>query len=184
VSVVCDLRQNKYESYFRLKTLSTANSLGRRLNKHEARKAAKFSVNLVLAMKKGLIIAGAVLGVAVAGAISVVYWKAVTITDPYVVEPVTASPAPSGGKAGHSVESNTRTLSILSSNSVVVVADPGVAFQYEVLWLVEKPRRDGSHTLMEYRCKMPQYAMAQHINPVGSQIPPKIQKVAEGNQWR
>ena len=135
-------------------------------------------------MKKALIIAGAVLGVAVAGAITVGVWKAGTITEPYLVKPVKVSPAPNGARVGHSVKNGTRTLSIFSSNLVVVVADPGASFQYEVVWLVEKPRGDGSHTLMEYTCQLPQYAAAEHINAVGSELPPKIQNKAGGGQWR
>jgi hypothetical protein len=138
----------------------------------------------MLTMRKALTVAGVALGVAIAGGVSVVVWNAISITKPYVVKPMTTLPAPKGAKVGHSIESSTRTLSIVSSNSVVVVADCGASFQYEVLWLVEKPREDGLHTLMEYRCKLPEYAVSDHINPVGSEIPPKIQKVADGNLWR
>jgi hypothetical protein len=84
---------------------------------------------------------------------------------------------------GHSVVSGSRTLSIVSSNDVAVVADPGVSFQYEVVWLVEHPRKDSTHTLMEFKCEMPQYAAIDQIKPLGSQIPPKIQRVADGGQW-
>lgn len=135
-------------------------------------------------MKKALIIAGAVLGVVVAGAIAVGIWKAATITDPYLVKPVAVSPARNGARVGHSVKNGTRTLSIVSSNLVVVVADPGASFQHEVVWLVEKPRGDGNHTLMEYTCQLPQYSAAEHVKPVGSEIPPKIQNTAGGGQWR
>jgi hypothetical protein len=134
-------------------------------------------------MKKNLVIVGVVVGVVIVVGISVLAWKTITITDPYVVKPITSTPAPVGASVGHSIGSATRTLSIVSSNDIVVVADPGASFQYEVLWLVERPRKDGTHTLMEYKCEMPQYAAAGHINPVGSQIPPKIQQVADGGQW-
>lgn len=103
---------------------------------------------------------------------------------PYVLEPMKAMPAPHGARVGHMVNTNARTLSVFSSNSVVVVADPGVSFQYEVLWLVEKPRKDKPAGLLEYKFSLPKYAMAEHINALGSKIPPGIQKVADGNQWR
>jgi hypothetical protein len=135
-------------------------------------------------MKKKLIIAGVVLGTALVAAISLAVWKAATITDPYLVKPVTVSPAPEGAKVGHSVNSGTRTLSVISSNRVVVVADPGASFQYEVLWVVEQPRKDGSPALMEYKCQLPQYAAADHINPAGSKLPLKIQKTAGRDRWQ
>jgi hypothetical protein len=137
----------------------------------------------MLAMKKMLIIAGVALGLVVLVGISAFAWKAFTITDPYVVKPLTSSPAPAGASVGHSVGSGSRTLSIVSTNNVVVVADPGASFQYEVIWLVERSRKDGAHTLTEYRCELPQYAAADHINPLGSQIPLKIQRIAERAQW-
>jgi len=136
-----------------------------------------------LAMKKPLVIAGIVLGLAVMVSIAAVAWKAFTITDPYLVKPLTSSPAPAGASVGHSVASGSRTLSIVSTNDVVVVADPGASFQYEVVWLVERPRKDGTHTLTEFKCKLPQYAAVGQINPLSAQIPPKIQRVADGGQW-
>jgi len=134
-------------------------------------------------MKKTLIIAGIVLGLAVLVGVAAFAWKAFTITDPYLVRSLTSSPAPSDVSVGHSVVSGSRTLSIVSSNDVAVVADPGVSFQYEVVWLVERPRKDSTHTLMEFKCELPRYAAVDHIKPLGSQIPPKIQRVADGGQW-
>ena len=133
-------------------------------------------------MKRPFIIAGVMLGLVLSVGVAAVAWKAFTITDPYLVKPLTSSPAPAGASVGHSV-SSTRTLSIVTSNDVVVVADPGASFQYEVVWLVERPRKDGAHTLMEFKCELPQYAAKDHINPLGSQIPPKIQRLADGEQW-
>ena len=136
-----------------------------------------------LAVKKPLIITSVVLGFAMLVALAALAWKAFTLTDPYLVKPLTSSPAPAGASIGHSCASGSRTLSIVSSNNIVVVADPGASFKYEVLWLVERPRKSGASTLMEYRCDLPQYAAADHINPIGSRIPPKIQQVADGGQW-
>lgn len=129
------------------------------------------------------IIISAVLGFAVLVAICSLAWKAFTITDPYLVLPLASSPAPPGVRIGHSVASGSRMLSIVTSNDVIVVADPGASFQHEVLWLVERPRKDGARALLEFRCELPKYATIGHINPIGSQIPPKIQRVAEGGNW-
>src|SRR5689334_13867358 len=134
-------------------------------------------------MKRPLVITCVVLGLALLVGVAAVAWKAFTITDPYLVKPLTSSPAPVGMSEGHSVSSGTRTLSVISSNDVVVVADPGASFQHEVVWLVEHPRKDGTHTLMQFKCELPQYAAVDHINPLGSQIPPRIQRVADGGQW-
>jgi len=134
-------------------------------------------------MKKPLVIAGIVLGLPTLVGIAALAWKTFTTTDPYLVRPLKASPAPVGASVGHSVASGSRTLSIVSSNNVVVVADPGASFQYEVVWLVERPRKDGAGTLREFKCELPQYAAVGQIHPLGSQIPPKIQRVADGGQW-
>ena len=136
-----------------------------------------------LAMKKPLIVAGIALGLALLVGIGAIAWEAFTITDPYLVKPLTSSPAPAGASVGHSVGGGSRTLSVVSSNDIVVVADPRVSFKYVVLWLVERPRKSRASTLMEYRCELPKYAAADHINPIGSRIPPKIQQVADGGQW-
>jgi hypothetical protein len=134
-------------------------------------------------MKKSLIIAGVVLGLALFASVAVIAWTASTVTDPYLIRPLTSSPAPPGASVGFSVSSSTRTLSIVSSNDVVVAADPGASFRYEVVWLVEHPRKDKTRTLMEFKCELPQYAAVDHIHALGSQIPPKIQQVADGGQW-
>ena len=135
-------------------------------------------------MKRVLIITGIAVAVAVVAATSFGVWRFLTVTDPYRVEPITESPAPVGAKAGYTVKNDTRTLSIISSNRVVVVADPGASFQYEVLWLVERPRKDGSTALIEYSCKLPEAAAVDHINPPTAQLPPKIQKASEATGWR
>jgi hypothetical protein len=137
----------------------------------------------MLGMKKSLIIAGIALGLAVSVGISALAWKAFAITDPYLVKPLASSPAPVGATVGHSVAIASRTLSIVSSNDVVVIADPGASFQREVVWLVERPRKNGTHTFMEFKCELPQVAAAYRINPLGSPIPPKIQQAADGGRW-
>lgn len=134
-------------------------------------------------MKKPLIIAGVVLGLAMLVGVTAFAWRAFTITDPYLVKPLTASPASAGASVGHSEASGSCTLSVVSSNDVVVVADPGVSFQHEVVWLVERPRKDGTHNLTEFKCELPQYAAVGQIKPLGAAIPPKIQQVADGGQW-
>jgi hypothetical protein len=138
----------------------------------------------LLVVKKQLVIASAVFGVAIAGVVSVTVWTMATVTNPYVVEPLSVSPAPNGAKVGHSVDGTTRTLSIVSRNRVVVVADPGASFQYVDVWLVEKPRRDGSNALVELKCQLPAHAVAEHIHPIGSVVSAKIQRAADGAPWR
>ena len=64
-----------------------------------------FPTTKLLAMKKKLIVVGAALGVIVGAGISMIVWKALTITDPYIVTPLTSSPAPVGMTVGHSFES-------------------------------------------------------------------------------
>ena len=135
-------------------------------------------------MKKTLVVVALVVGVLCATAILIFFLRAAAFTEPYMIKPMTASPAPNGVKVGHTMNANTRTLSVFSSNAVVVVADPGVSFQYEVLWIVEQQRNDKSDDLLEYRFELPEYAVAEHINPIGSEIPPTILKAANGNQWR
>jgi hypothetical protein len=135
-------------------------------------------------MKRDLIITGIAVAVAVLAATSFGVWKFLTVTDPYRVEPISASPAPVGAKVGYTVKNDTRTLSIISSNRVVVVADPGASFRYEVLWLVERPRKDGSAALMEYTCKLPEFAAVDHIYPPTTQPPLKIQKASEAIGWQ
>jgi hypothetical protein len=74
----------------------------------------------MLAKKKLIVV-----GILVVAGISTLVWKAFTVTNPYLVKPLTFSPAPAGATVGHSLEHASRTLSIVSSNIVVVVADPG-----------------------------------------------------------
>lgn len=135
-------------------------------------------------MKRVFKVVGVVVALIIAGAVAVVTFKAFTITEPFIVEPVTELAPPKGAKPGHEIKADTRTLSVFSSNLVVVVADPGASFQYDVLWLVEKPREDGSGMLMEYRCELPKHAVAEHINGIGSKLPPEILEAANGNRWR
>jgi len=113
----------------------------------------------------------------------VLAWNFFTITDPYVVKLLSSSPAPLGSMTSFSVANDTRTLSVISSNDVVVVSDPGADFKYEVLWLVEHPRKTGTHALVEFRFKLPKSAAADKIELLGTEIPPKIRKVADGQLW-
>jgi hypothetical protein len=131
-------------------------------------------------MKKQAIL---LLGCVILTGISMLAWRALTITDPYIVKPMTSSPAPTGATVGYFVESTSRTLTIVSGNEVIVVADPGASFQHEVLWLVERPRKTGVSTLVEYKCVLPQYAAADYINPIGFPMPPKIRRVADKERW-
>jgi hypothetical protein len=110
-------------------------------------------------------------------------WKALTVTDPYIVEPMATSPARAGATVGHALEPTSRILSIVSNTDVVVVADPGASFRHEVLWLVERPGKTGERRLMEYKYKLKQHAVADHIHPIGAQVPLKIQQVADGRPW-
>ena len=133
-------------------------------------------------MKKKSIIVS-IAGFALLAGIAAFAWEVFTVTDPYVVSPLTSSPAPAGAKVGHSVSSGSRLLSIVSVSGVVVVADPGASFKHEIIWLVEQPKKGISHTIMEFTCELPQYAAVDQIRPLGSPVPTKIQKVADGRRW-
>lgn len=110
-------------------------------------------------------------------------WNVLTVTDPCLVKPLTSSYAPASASVGHLEGGGSRILSIVSGSDIVVVADPGASFQHEVVWLVEQPRKDGGHTLKEFRCELPQHAAVDQIRPLGSPIPTKIQQTANGGRW-
>lgn len=133
-------------------------------------------------MKKKAIIVG-ITGMVVLAAIAALAWEVFTVTDPYVVTPLASSSAPATSSAGYAVAIGSRTLSIVSGSDVVVVADPGVSFKHEVIWIVEQPRKDGSHTLKEFRCSLPKYVAVDQVRPLGSPIPPEIQQTANGHRW-
>ena len=133
-------------------------------------------------MKMKTIIAG-IVGMAVLSGITALAWEVFTVTDPYVVTPLASSSAPANASAGHAVASGSRTLTIVSSSDVVVVADPGASFKHEVIWIVEQPRKDGSKTLKEFRCNLPEYAAVDQIKPPDSSIPTEIQQTANGHRW-
>jgi hypothetical protein len=135
-----------------------------------------------LAMKMKTFIVG-ITGVPVLAAIAALVWEVLTVTDPYVVIPLASSTAPASARAGHTVKSGSRTLSIVSSRDVVVVADPGASFKHEVVWIVEQPRKNGSHALKEFTCSLPEYAAVDQIKPLGSSIPTEIQRIANGHRW-
>lgn len=134
------------------------------------------------AMKIKNHVAGSI-GVAVLAGITAISWEVFTVTDPYVVVPLASSSAPANARVGVLVGSGSRTLSIVSSNDVVVVADPGTSFKHEVIWIVEQPRKDGSHELKEFTCSLSEYAKVDQIRPMGSSIPNKIQQAAKGYRW-
>lgn len=85
---------------------------------------------------------------------------------------------------GHRIDPETQTLSVFNTEAVVVVVDPGVSFQYSVLWLVSKPRKGASKDMKEYRFQLPKNAVAEHVNGLGSEIPPEIKTVATKDNWR
>ena len=125
-----------------------------------------------------------ILGLILATAIGYVIHHVATATDPYIISQLSALPATEGSTIGHTINTNARTLRVCSSNAVVVVADPGVSFHYEVVWIVAMPRADRSDNLMEYIFELPKYAKPEHINPLGSELPEDIARVADGNQWK
>ena len=133
-------------------------------------------------MKMKFIIAGIVVMAVLAG-ITALAWEVLTVTNPYVVSPLSSSPAPASASVGRSIGSGSRILSVVSSLDVVVVADPGASFKYEVVWLVELPRKDGSHALKVFRCDLPQHASVDQIRSLGSAIPTEIQQTADGRRW-
>ena len=111
-------------------------------------------------------------------------YEVMTVTDPYVIKPISVVSAQLGAQTGHTVNREENTLSVVSSNHVIVIADPGSSFQYEVLWLIEKSARDKSDKLLLYKYDLPQHAASEHINPLGSKIPTDIQRIADANRWR
>lgn len=137
---------------------------------------------LMTAMKKKSIIVG-IAGLAALAGITTLAWEVFTVTDPYLVSPLTSSPAPASASVGHSVDSGSRTLSVVSSSDIIVVADPGASFKYEVIWIVERPREDGSNALKEFICNLPEYAAVDQIKPLGTPVPTEIQQTANGRQW-
>jgi hypothetical protein len=54
----------------------------------------------MLSMKRPLLIAGVALGLVMLVCVAVGAWKLFTITDPYLVKPLTSSPAPVGASVG------------------------------------------------------------------------------------
>ena len=130
-------------------------------------------------MKKVFIAAAVVL----VAAVTFLLLSSIGVTDPYVVRQMAVLSAPSDAKIGHTVDTITRTLLVVSRKEVVVISDPGASFKYEVLWIIEHSRKDGSSDPRLYRAEMPKFAVAEHIHPVGSTLPPKIAKFATGGQW-
>ncbi len=112
-------------------------------------------------------------GIAALVGIIALAWQVLTITDPYRIEPLASHPAPEGASVGHSVNSDSRLLSIVSRNEVIVVVDPGAAFRYEVTWIVEQPREDGTEVLREVTYKLTEYSAIDKIKPMGTPIPEK-----------
>jgi hypothetical protein len=125
-------------------------------------------------MKK--ILLGAALTISACSA--VLLSQVLAVTDPYIVKPIASQAARAGLTSGHFVDGAGRVLSVLSSNDVVVVADPGASFSHEVLWLVEQTRKTGDRTLMEFTYVLPQHAAPEHIKPLGSQVPAKLMQLA------
>lgn len=133
-------------------------------------------------MKMKPIIAGAFVVAALIG-LAALAWEVLTVTDPYRVEPLTSSQASVGATVGYTVNSSTRTLSIVSRGEVAVVADPGKSFRHEVVWLVEKPSAGTDGPLKEFRCELPKFATESQIRPIGTPVPARIQQVADRNRW-
>jgi hypothetical protein len=103
-------------------------------------------------------------------------------TAPYVVRPTTVSSADTTAQVGSVFDSATHTLSVVSDTPVVVVADPGKSFKYEVVWVVADPRPNQAVRRCNYRFALSEYAKAEHVNPLGTALPPEIQKTAT-DRW-
>lgn len=115
--------------------------------------------------------------------VGVVMYKLHTITDPYIIEPLSALPVPDNTAVGHSI--NGKMLSVVSTDNVVCVVDPGVSFAYRVVWLVPKPRTDTEHKLVEYKYVLQFHTNANdaHVNGLNSEVPNEIAVMADGNRW-
>ena len=103
-------------------------------------------------------------------------------TAPYVVRPTTVSSAATTARIGATFDSATHTLSVVSDAPVVVIADPGKSFKYDVVWLVAESRASQTVGRFNYRFALSEYTTAEHINPRGTDVPPKIQRAAN-NRW-
>lgn len=131
-------------------------------------------------LKKVLIALGLVAAAGFAGLVVMVR----TATAPYAIAPISVTPTPDDTPIGHAIDDNTRILSVFSPAPVVVVADPGVSFQYEVLWLVTVPQPGRASQMKEYRFELPEHAAADKVNALDAQIPPEIVAVASRNDWK
>ncbi len=104
------------------------------------------------------------------------------VTDPYVIRPLSVSVAAPSAKVGCTIDG--KTLSVVTSNDVVCVADPGVSFQYEVVWLVLRPPTAPTQELRVHTFELPAYADPDHVNGLDTEVPLDIVKVASDNKWR
>ncbi|MEI6809288.1 MAG: hypothetical protein WCN95_11260 [bacterium] len=122
------------------------------------------------------------IGMLIVGAAVFAIYKTLSITVPYLIEPTSVRPAAPGATVGYVLKG--RTISVVSSNSIICISDPGVSFQYEVVWLVPKSQPIGKQDLMEFIFPLPAYADARHINGPDVAAPPDIKTVASEGKWR
>ena len=127
---------------------------------------------MVLVLIGLLVVSGAVFGIN----------KILGVTDPYIIESLSVSPAAPDAEIGYSIDDN--VLSVVSSYDVVCVADPGISFLYEVVWLVPLPPATTVQELRVHKYGLPKFADPDHINGLDAEIPADIAEVASNNKWR
>jgi hypothetical protein len=120
------------------------------------------------------------IGLAIIGVVAAVVIEFCTMFDPYIVEPISASPAAQGSSVGHAITG--RALLVVSSNAIVCVADPGASFHHEVLWIVARPRTERG--LIEYSFQLPENADPNHVNGLDADVPDEIVSAATESKWR
>ena len=132
----------------------------------------RYRTGTVLVLVGLLVVSGAVFCIS----------KLLGVTDPFIIESLSVSPAAPDAIIGYSIDGN--VLSVVSSNDVVCVADPGISFQYVVVWLVPLPPATPMQELRVHKYGLPKYADPDHINGLDAEVPADIAEVASDNKWR
>ena len=118
----------------------------------------------------------------VVGGVAFAIYKVFSCFDPYIIEPQSVVEVAPNTKDGYSVAGG--TLSVVSSNDVVCVADPGASFQYAAVWLAPLPPAKQGQVLRLYKFDLPGNANTNHIYWLNAEAPANILEVATGdNQW-
>jgi hypothetical protein len=134
-------------------------------------------------MKKATIVALCLFGLVIITPVAFVAYTAATIMEPHIIRPTATTAAGKDAKAGYVYDQKTHVLLVTSDQDMVVVCDPGVAFKYEVIWVVPHSRTGGDSAFLESRYALSEFTRADQIFSTESAIPPKILKTANGPSW-